>query len=180
MNITLNKNSWHFKIYSKVISNTPPKSLCPYFWSMVFIIAFSPYFLLTHGFSYLFQMIPKRKVKYKKPLIEMTQQELDVELERQEKKLNRMEKTGKVILISLGIFALSIIVVSFYITISKIGFLEFLNMLFSIIGFVTTVYFIGVSIGKNAKKIKNSNVVKVPGAMIKAVYTKTCPIINWK
>jgi len=53
-------------------------------------------------------------------------------------------------------------------------------MLFSIIGFVTTVYFIGVSIGKNAKKIKNSNVVKVPGAMIKAVYTKTCPIINWK
>jgi NhaP-type Na+/H+ or K+/H+ antiporter len=67
--VKLNKNSWHFKYYSNVVSDDLPKSLCPYFWTMVFIITISPVILPILGIKllteYLAVKLPKKEKKHR-------------------------------------------------------------------------------------------------------------------
>jgi len=179
MNITLNKNSWHFKIYSKVFTNTPPKSLCPYFWSMVAILVFSPIYLIGALFSFL-EMKLKRKPKPKKSIHDMTEDELIEENKRMKKEQRIGEITGKVV---IGIFLLSLLgllILASYLGIQRDGLYVFLRWVFFMIGIATSVYWFIRGLVYVIPKITVSNVYKVPVAMIKVVYTKTCPIIKWK
>lgn len=183
MKISLNKNSWHFKLYSLVISDNPPKSLCPYFWSMVVILVFSPCFLyiglhklLTKGFDKLLN----RKKTPKKSIFDMSAEELEEENKRLKKINRRMDITGKILMGLFVLFLLTIFGICFYFGVRKEGLFNLIRNLLSIVGFCFILYLIIDFIFKNSKKIVNSNIIKVPVAMIKAIYTKTCPIINWK
>ena len=60
------------------------------------------------------------------------------------------------------------------------GVQNFFRDVFSLVGLLVSVYWSVVVLAKTSKKIGDSNVVKVPLVMIKSIYTKTCPIINWK
>jgi vacuolar-type H+-ATPase subunit I/STV1 len=179
MNITLKKTSWHFKIYSNVISETPPKSLCPYFWCWVVIIVGSPFFILCEIMKFLSKVF-EGKSKPKKLINEMTDQELIEENEILNKRLNKTEIIGKIFLGVSLLFGVTLLILSVYLGIKKDGWYVFLRTIFCNIGIWTTIYWTVILIMKCSKKIKNSNVIKVPVEMIKSVYTKTCPIINWK
>jgi len=181
MNITLNKNSWHFKIYSKIFSDTPPKSLCPYFWSMVCIVVILPVILPFSLGAYIGSKIPKRKEKPNKKLLnEMTNEEVEQELERMKKRMKSSERTGKIVLGVFLLFIVSFVVISSYLGIKKDGWFVFFRSIFAMVGVFTTTYWFIRGLVYVIPKITDFNVYKVPVAMIKSVYTKTCPIINWK
>jgi len=183
MNITLNKHSWHFKIYSKVISETPPKSLCPYFWSMIALTVFSPGILLFFGLkkvSLFFDRIIPKKKKTKKDIFSMTKGELDEEYKKLKKSMKRSEIAGKIVFGFWITFMFIIVIVGAYFGIQKDGLFVFLRMIFSLIGIATSIYWFIRGLIYVIPKIRESNVYRVPVEMIKAVYTKTCPIINWK
>lgn len=179
MNITLKKDSWHFKIYSKVLSDKAPKSLCPYFWSWVLIILGSPFYLLIGIMQFLSKLFEK-KPEPKKSIHDMTVEEIKEETERLIKKDKRNEMVGNIILGFWLVFSLILIVIGVYAGIMKEGWYSFFRMIFSLIGMVTTGYWTVRLIAHYSEKIGNSNVIKVPVAMVKAIYTKTCPIINWR
>jgi hypothetical protein len=73
-----------------------------------------------------------------------------------------------------------IVIVGTYFGIQKDGVYVFLRAIFSLIGIITTMYWIVRGLIYVIPKIRESNGYKVPVEMIKSVYTKTCPIINWK
>ena len=179
MNITLKKDSWHFKIYSKVLSDKAPKSLCPYFWSWVLIILGSPLYLLIGIMQFLSKLFEK-KPEPKKSIDDMTVEEIKAETERLLKKDKRNEVMGNIILVFWLAFSLILMGIGVYFGIMKDGWYGFFRMIFSLIGIVVTIYWMIRLIAHFSVKIGNSNVIKVPVAMIKAIYTKTCPIINWK
>ena len=56
--ITLDRNSWHFKYYCWVLNTkTPPATLCPYFWTMICLIAIAPIILFFAGIYFLFNKV---------------------------------------------------------------------------------------------------------------------------
>lgn len=179
MNITLSKNSRHFKIYSTVFSDIAPKSLCPYFWSWVLIVLWSPAILLIWIMKTLTGLFEK-KPKSKKSVNNMTHDEFMVEVDKMNKRSEKTEMIGKIVFGVFLIFTGGITLLATYLQIQKDGLFVFLRNLFSIIGFLFCLYWVIVLITKNFKRIGELNVIKVPLAMIKAVYTKTCPIINWR
>jgi hypothetical protein len=179
MDITLKKDSWHFKIYSKVFSDKTPKSLCPYFWKWVAMIICSPILILFWLMKVLTTLF-EPKPKPKKSIHDMTEDELSEENERLRKKEKRVEICAKIFAGIGGLFLLLLLVSSMYFGIKTVGWFNFFKDVFSLVGLAFSFYWTIVILSKNIKKIGDSNVVKVPLAMIKAVYTKTCPIINWK
>jgi hypothetical protein len=179
MNITLKKDSWHFKIYSKVLSDKAPKSLCPYFWQWVVMIICSPVFFLFWVMKFLTSLF-EPKPKPKKSSHDMTDEELQKEIARIDKKLKRSERAANIVLGIFGLFLLVLLVSSMYFGIKKDGWFNFFRNTFAIVGLAFSVYWTVVILSKTSKKIGDLNVVKVPLTMIKAIYTKTCPIINWK
>jgi len=179
MNITLKKDSWHFKIYSKVFSEKTPKSLCPYFWSWVAMVIGSPFLILVWLMGVLTKLF-EPKPKPKKPMSQMTEEEIKKEIERLDKKFKRSERGANIVLGIGGVLVLSLMLLTMYLGAQKVGWFKLFKDIFSIVGLMVTIYWTIVLISKNIKRIGDLNVVKVPLAMIKAIYTKTCPIINWK
>ena len=110
----------------------------------------------------------------------MTDEELQKEIARIDKKLKRSERAANIVLGIFGLFLLVLLVSSMYFGIKKDGWFNFFRNTFAIVGLAFSVYWTVVILSKTSKKIGDLNVVKVPLTMIKAIYTKTCPIINWK
>jgi len=184
MNITLNKDSWHFKIYSMVFKGRTPKSLCPYFWSMVAIVVFSPIFLSFRLISiimrFLTDLFSRKEEPVKKPESEMTEEEIKKEMEDLKRREKMSEITGKIVIGIFLLFLLGLLSLSLYFVVKKDGWYSLIRFLFTLIGIGTTIVWTISGILKYGDKIRNLNVIKIPSAMIKAIYTKTCPIINWK
>lgn len=179
MNITLKKDSWHFKIYSKVFSDKAPKSLCPYFWQWVVILLSSPILILIETMKFLSKVF-EAKPKPKKSIHDMTDEELQKEIDIRDKKLKRSERAANIVLGVGGTLVLGMLILSMYLGIKKVGWFEFFKNMFAMVGLMVSVYWTIVLLSKASKKIGNMNMVKVPLAMVNAIYTKTCPIINWK
>ena len=107
MEIKLNKNSWHFKMYESVVSTNPPKSLCPYFWSMVLIICISPMILLFKLVDYIGDSFTKlrNKLTPKKVKPELSYDEWVKKREVEfEKSMIRQEKWDKASNITATVF----------------------------------------------------------------------------
>ena len=180
MEVTFNKKSWHFKYYSWVLETTnTPKSLCPYFWSMIALIVLSPIVLFFKLIIFLSDLNIDRK--YKK-INNMTEEEKIKKRKRENKINNGLEYAGKGFLILMALFVVFIIVFGLYSTVKKVGWWETICVIFAIIGFLTTLFLITYVIMemKLFNKILNSKVIQVPVAMVKAIYTKACPLIKWE
>ena len=205
--VKLNKDSWHFKYYSMIVSSNPPKSLCPYFWTMVLLILLSPLVGLIMSIVYIMKyitmffdwIVPKKEKKQKS--MKEYQREYKKIMETQKEKEKRREKFWN----SVGdkfswfftyIFVPSGLLLLIYKVFSvavKVGWLKFLIYfglailtLGLIVGFIIFVETFGGRIGKFISKCLsilnpfNWKVTKICGEMIVATYTKMCPIITWE
>ena len=207
--VTLNKNSWHYKYYCMVVGDYAPKSLCPYFWTMVILIIVSPVFLLAMGvikfmdiatgfFDKITIIKSKKEVKEVK---RKTEQEWDEWFEAEEKKaIAKKERWDKVshkfslvfkwvILPLVGI----ILIWQLYNFVDKHGVLTVLVLaciLLAVIGviagFVWLANTYAEKTGKNLIKFfkfinpLRFKSVQIIGQMIKAWYVNACPLITWE
>ena len=197
MQITLDTNSWHYKLYSKVVSGNPPKSLCPYFWTIVALVVFSPFLLLIFTMFTAIEWYDKIKKKYfpKKEIL-MTYEELNKYWEEEEAKDKKRDEfwqnVGNKIQTFFSLFFIVIflfLIYTFIVTSIKMGWLLTLKTIgFSLLIGGSVVLFFWL-LGKFFKKIvpvfgkikPNSwSITKMIGGMVYATYTKACPLIEWK
>ena len=207
MNVTLNKDSWHFKYYKHCIGGNPPRTLCPYFWIMVSLIIASPLF----GFFAVVKFISKQvdkltnnvklfNSKSKPPKPQKTMDEMIVEMEKEREKYYRNQKNWSkvgditslffkwVVLPLLGL----LILYGLYDTATEIGLIAFLIRVgIWVLALVVIVAFIHFTVeyerelGRGFNKIGrtinpfNWKFVQIIGEMIVAGYTKACPIVEW-
>lgn len=198
MEIKLKTNSWHFKLYTLVASDTPPRSLCPYFWSLVGIIITSPLILIAYGFVKLSDKISegvkwlqhqeyiKRKPKPKKTVEELLEKWRRDE-EASAKRVILLAKIGKVLLITLVVSIITLMLI-FMKEDSWIEFFIALGASFviilSIVGAVAI--FDWFNLGEKFEKftplkwLKESSGYQLVIGIIVATYTKLCPIIQWQ
>lgn len=210
MNVTLNLNSWHFKIYSKVVGKTPPKTLCPYFWSLVAITILSPFILMVFlvgrcidAFFWLkTKLIPKRQIK-QKTFEEREKEVADMikkweEEERKAKiKTERWNKIEKITLFIAKWTILPLLVIGLIVVIifagNTIGWGMFLlKVVIALLMLGTIVTFIWLwdkysdkiftPIGKGLIKLNplKWQVTQLIGGMIYSLYVKACPMIKWE
>jgi len=201
--VTLNKNSWHFNYYSLIVSDTPPKSLCPYFWTMVLILLLSP----AIGMFYLVSFIMKNVTKFFDSIVPKKEEKQktweDIEKEWEERKLRKIKKeqfwskvTDKFVWLMKYILLPSIVIGLVYfvykagveegwmVLLIKTG-IALLFVIF-IIGVVVLIEKFGGVFGKFILKclkpfnVFNWKVTKICGEMIKVAYTKACPLITWE
>jgi hypothetical protein len=201
--VTLNKNSWHFQYYSMIVSDTPPKTLCPYFWTMVAILIMSPIvgliflisFIMKHVTDFFDKVTPKKEKKQK------TFEDLEAELReirmKREQKEKFWNKAGDVTSWTFGRVFVPLLFISLlylaYRSAIKIGWLEFfvslgigLLLMSAILGIVFLIEKFGGRVGRFILMVfqivnpLNWKAVKILGEMINAAYTKACPLITWE
>jgi len=177
MQITLSKNNIFSRYYRWVFRDRLPMSLCPFFWTMIFLIILSPIILTYKLVMYVHDNVhfPSR------PRKEKPAEYWEKRNERNRKFEKVSSKIGKVIVgIFLGFYAV-IIIIAMIVAVDSVGFLMFLVYLFSIVGvactLVGTVYLLFIE--EYGSKFVQSPIVQIPVQMIGAVYHKMCPIINW-
>lgn len=207
MNITLNQNSWHFKIYDAVVGSTPPKSLCPYFWTLVTIFLFSPVILIMWVLFKLISFIEwiKTKSPFKKKEDNRPYDVIAAEIikkwdDKERKEREDHERWVKITIIGTKIFKWVILpliligsIYGVYVAGNKIGWVSFLTHIAIVFGFIALVIFwifIIEKYGSNLFKpfrrhIRKINPLKwgitqIIGGMIYSTYKKTCPIITWE
>jgi hypothetical protein len=197
MQITLDTNSWHYKLYSKVFNGKPPKSLCPYFWTIVALVVFSPFLLILFIMFSVMEWYDKTKKKYfPKEEVLMTYEELNkywIEEEEKDKKRDEFwQNVGNKIQTFFSLFFIALFLFLIYAFIAnsiKIGWLLTLKTIgFSLLIGGSIVLFFWL-LGRVFKliipvveKIKPTSwsITKMIGGMIYATYTKACPLIEWK
>lgn len=199
--VTLNKNSWHFNYYSKIVSDTPPKSLCPYFWTMVLLTLISPIVVLIMGLVYVYQKIDKffddvvpKKQKVHKPEKEKTLEELikerDEIRQRDKVRVERWNKLSNGFFWSVKYILLPLFVIFIGYEIFQAGvkmgwlklFLTFGTGIVSILILFGLIWFFDTYGGRIGRAINplNWKFVQIVGEMINVAYTKACPLITWE
>lgn len=203
MEIKLNKNSWHFKMYKSIVSSNPPKSLCPYFWSMVLVICISPMILLFKLVDYIGNSFTKLRNKLipKKVKPELSYDEWVKKQEVEfEKSMIRQEKWDKASNITATVFKWVVlplvglvVIYGFYevgLSIGLIGILSAVGIALLLVSFIigaVTVcekygHKIVGPIGRFLSWINplNWEIIQMIGGMIYATYKVACPMIEWK
>ena len=93
--INFNVDSWHFKYYKFVTGNSKPKTLCPYFWTLLFIIPLSfiivPFILLFKLIGYSWE---RSEQKEKEKLSKMSILEQNEFFENKHKRELKKERIG--------------------------------------------------------------------------------------
>ena len=207
MNVTLKQNSWHFKLYSKVVDDNPPKTLCPYFWSLVAILLFSPILLMIllikktiEGVEYLKKNITPKKVEPEKSFeerLDEMRKRIDKDNKREvrrRKSLDFMIGVGSLLFkwIVLPLLAIGV-VYTFFIAGNKLGWLQFLGVIAFVVGVILTIFGLIWAvdtyghkiihpIGRVLRKLNPTkwSIIQIIGGMIYATYVKACPVIQWE
>lgn len=202
--VKLNRDSWHFKYYINVIGSNPPKSLCPYFWSLFALVLFSPLIFFIYGlfkFSDFFsakmdKFLPKKEsisFKSDEDWRNYFENQKQNEIKRKEY-WNKM--TPKIILISKWVLVPLVLISLSYLIFfvgNKIGWYEllikttiivvFIVFVFSLIAFIDT---ISEKMNTTFKKIWRFinpfkwSLTQIVSGMIYAWYKKSCPLIEWE
>jgi len=206
MQVTLNKDSWHYKYYSAMVGSKPPRTLCPYFWIMVALIIISPIvgsiFLIGKITTFISKSYNKLKPKKVKPseTYEETLARWDREHATEAKRYLFWNKVGDisskffkwVILPVMGIGLLYMLSSSAY----QMGWLTTLVtilVILFIIGIMLSIYWLidryAEVVGGGLVRLVvtifkfinpfNWKITMIIGEMIKAGYTKACPLIQW-
>jgi amino acid transporter len=203
MNVTLNKNSWHFKLYESVVGSNPPKSLCPYFWTMVLVICVSPLILIFKLVSFIgdgFTKIKKKLVTEEvKPELSYDEwiQSREEEFEKLMIRREKWDKATDIFLIVLKWVMIPLLGLLFIYglyeagkTLGLIGILTAIGISLLIISIILgLVYLIEEHghkavgpIGRFLRWINplNWEITQMIGGMIYATYKKACPLIEWE
>lgn len=178
--VTLNKDSWHFKYYSSIVDDSPPKTLCPYFWTMVALIIFSPIIFLFRGILKLVDFLDIKKSEKNKVL---SDGEYEKRLANKEKRNKILILIGKVIFWGfIGFFVCLILALLFH-GVQKVGVWVIIRGFLLVIGFFTIAYHILKFVIDKSEYIGNFFKLKIftlPIEMIVATYKKACPLVDWK
>lgn len=183
MNITFNKNSWHYKYFNWITGMEPPKSLCPYFWITVAITILLPIILLVNFILYVNKKIFTKKEK--KPNFLKT----EAEIKFQRKKTKFYNKLGDLfinfILFIIGPLLVLYILFStvFMVYIIPFDVLWTLILIFaSLLVGVTIIYNFLKEISEVFKYLNpfNWTITIICWEIIKSVYKKACPLIKWE
>jgi len=191
--VTLNKNSWHFKLYKSMVSDDTPKSLCPYFWTMVLLIILSPLIVVAYGIVEIGTFLTK---KFGSKKIETFGEKLERYRKEEEKAIKRMkfwDRAGEICSWVIKYVVLPFIIICFIGLIvysgMEMGWLELLKQVLiglTVVGVLTSIPFLLIKISPFLGKILtrlnpfNWKVTIIIGEMIKTVYTKACPLITWE
>ncbi len=179
--VTLNKDSWHYKYYKSIVTeDDAPKTLCPYFWTMVALIFFSPVIFFFRGLFKVIEFFDNKKSKRVKTLTD----------EQYQKKFDNKEKTLKILII-IGKVVLGLIVGFFvfifglllFSGVQKLGIWGMIRGILLTIGFGTICYFLlGFIIDKShyVGKFFKLKIFTIPIQMIIATYKRACPLVDWK
>ena len=192
MEIKLNKNSWHFKYYSYVVSDNPPKTLCPYFWTMLLIIVLTPLLLIVWALGLVSEKIIKLIDYLESKKKEKTLEEI-LKIEEQKKKREIFwtkfsEYFSMFVKYIILPFAILVLIFEFYLTVNIVGIGLFFGgliiILLCLIGLVSIIYYL-TEHTPNLKFLNILNpfswkVTKIVIEMIKTQYTKACPLITWE
>ena len=177
MQITLSKNNIFSRYYRWVFRDRLPMSLCPFFWTMIFLIVLSPIILTFKLVMYIVDNVHFPS----KPRKERSAEYWEKRHKQNQKFEKVSSKVGKVI-VGFFIGCYVVLVLIFIVTsIGKVGWLHFFIYLFSLVGLIGSIVgvlcaFITTDI---LERIGRSAIIQIPVHMISAVYHKMCPIINW-
>ena len=204
--VKLNKNSWHYRYYSQIVGSYTPKSLCPYFWSLVGLLMLSPFiffiYYMTMFSDYVTKKIdkilPKKKVKYDYPKnddewVEYFKKQNELS-ERREKYWDKIFSKTTIIAkwIVLPILVIALVYLIYYggekygwlSLLIRIGLaLLFIGIIFGIVVFIEKITeTLGGGFNKVWKYINpfKWTITKMIGGMIYAWYKKSCPLIEWE
>lgn len=189
MKVNLNKDSWHFQYY-KFLTMTEgvpiaPKSLCPYFWSLVFLTFALPVILIA---KMVLAAMERSHRSTEEARSKWTPEQWDMWSERRKKKQESyqaiMPKVGKACL-ALALTALAAMLIYGCIMLTIKGdwlkFLLEMGKAFAIASIVFgIIWIISKKGGAAARWIRRSFLVNFVGGMIYAAYNKACPIIQWE
>ena len=177
--VTLSTKS-PFSWYYKLVMGKLPKSLCPYFWTMLIIVPLSPIILTFIGIKRLVKWIGRKLTGKPKP--ELTFEQEMVLDQKRRKVSKKMETVGKIFLGFVALFYGSILIYGIFKGVSAIGLLMFLVYVFAVIGFLGTFFYCVFKFFENeiGDKILDSNFVQIPVQSISGWYNRNCPLINWK
>jgi hypothetical protein len=184
--IIFNVDSWHFKYYKFVTGNSKPKTLCPYFWSLVYLIPLSviivPFILLFKLIGYSWERSePKEEEKLSK-MSDLKQKEY---FENKRKQNLRKEKIGTILgKVFVGVI-IALVVLVIIIAIINTKFTPiFWKELFIVIGIIGTIclviWLLTKLIGGFSKWVKNTSGYQIFVRGIDAWYDKSCPLIKWE
>jgi hypothetical protein len=198
MSITFNKKSWHYKYFNWITGMEPPKSLCPYFWINVGITLLLPIILMVKLITYIVLKISYR-IKTDKPVPYFVNEfgkeylKTEFEIKYQKKKTKFFNKLGNFIASIVSNFVIFVVipllilflVFCFGLTLFTTPF----DLLLTVILQVVSMY-LGVIIMYNfLKEISgifkylnpfNWKITKILWEIIKSIYNKACPLIEWK
>lgn len=182
MLVNLSKNSWHSKYYNFVKGYYPSfKSLCPYFWTIVSLIVFSPLILFWKGLRFIGDKLCDVYLKHikrnqNKPLKKTESSKSKSWIKINQKKVdNIIEWIVKTIVITFSLFGLFIILLAIYDLFNKKGLMVGFAIIFSIIGVIASI--IGITWG--LLSFGDSDTWKMIKGMIYSVKNKVCPMIKW-
>ena len=185
MQVSLSRSSWHSRYYNWVKGNYPTfqfKSLCPYFWTIVFYVLCSPLILVYKGVKLLFKNYVVDKVS------KMVEKSFESSMSKPTKEKGKVSKWfnsngekiglwfGKIYLGTMGLSFILIMIMSFIQSIGKIGLWMTLVYTFAIIGAFLTLIFVIWGI----MSIFETQTWRMIKGMSYSVKNKVCPAIDWK
>ena len=202
MKVTLNKTSWHYRFFHLMLPyTTPPKSLCPYFWILVGLVVTSPVILIIHLLEkirdFFTAKFPK-KTKKQKPdkTIEQYEAEWEARRIKSDRRAAFFEKIGGffgkvfgyVVVPAIGLFGIFYL---FY-KAATVGWLEVLiviSIILLLIGGIGLIIWLGDMFFEKYSDALVRLIIRffkflfkpfrLIGLMIKAVYEKACPLVDW-
>lgn len=176
MLISLSKNSWHSKLYKWVGGKDAAKefkSLCPYFWTIVFYVAASPAIALFKGVVKMASLVSSLCKKFKSNKPKKTSK---TKTWLSEDKLGKVSLWfGRIYLFIMCSVLLYLVGFLLYKTYMKSGLMAIL------IGLVVVVVSVGaiLLIMYGIMKISEFSFWTIVKGMIYSVKHKVCPMIKW-
>ena len=200
MAIKLKTESWHYKFFHKNFPySEPPKTLCPYFWILVGLIITYPFFKLIEGLTSLSNRISKMfpKKEKQKETYDDWQERWDRERVKEKRKEAIMAKLGniafKVFMFGIAPSCILFAFYQLYLTAQEVGWPHILTATGIILGIIICLvgivcafqwfadkYFEKIGEGIVKFSIFIFTPVKWIGWMIKALYEKACPLVQWE
>lgn len=184
MLVELSKNSWHVKFYKWVIGYNPNykfKSLCNYFWTIVFYLLCSPLILLWKVIKFVFNFLVA------KPIGRLIDRQIENSFKKPNKKRTKLGLwwnrnndsiatwAGRIwigfMLSVLGFF----LIVGIYELFKKHGLSLGFVYIFATIGIITTIILTGFWLTEFGK----SDTWKMIKGMTFSLKNKICPMIKW-
>lgn len=176
MQINLNKESWHARYYRFASeSDRLPKSLCPYFWSLVFLLVTFPVIVLIKIVDHI---VNTQWNSRQERLEKMDFETRESYFKREKKREEIMVKSGKAFVGLLLLFIGVVLVMVFAMAVEKLGWVKALLSFLGSLGGIFLfgyVWFIFITRAEIGEWLRKSIIV----IMIRSAYEKACPLISW-